>query len=494
MSVVGLLAALMMLATPLWAPHVPQEVRRVVSSSDYHLGAVAFTVLTQGHQETPNASSYQTASVTITAGQPVLMAVGSAVFSGVGATAEATLQVPSGVTSRRVFHWGLNGDDGPRAQQHYLLTGSGTGQVTIDFAGAQVQDECHWHLIEITGDVDASDPLVQIQGSTQNSFENSITPAIAMDPFNNATNGTLAFGFKGSNAAVTPEAGWTKLSEELSATIYGSTVLGIASNDTSVTATWGGDAVHAIWIAYEVGRTTPGTANVYSTPRGASSAGSGSSRATDPLLRLRANHLALIWVFNSVSSGIPASVTPSTVGDVLTFTQIDQEQNPGTRQWTCWRVAVGPTDFVGAITFTADGGASQQAWGWIVNHARGVALTGTNGADAIGDHNAGTGSGSTSFAVNLPAPPADYITVLGLVHANQTITTTAEAGFDVIDNQLVVSPIGYRMFVEQLTSEDASPSVTFSANATTVGIALALVPASAPAPTAHTTVVLIEDD
>ena len=130
--------------------------------------APTFANLTKG-SDTSNLTAYTTASVTITSGKPVLMAVANS--HGTGTPATPTLTVPSGVTVQNAgapIETELFSAS-TRRLSVFWLTGAGTGTITITVGqvlGAN-HNGCLWWLDEVT-DASTSTPAAADSDKSSN--------------------------------------------------------------------------------------------------------------------------------------------------------------------------------------------------------------------------------------------------------------------------------------------------------------------------------------
>jgi len=197
--------------------------------------ALAFSNLVASGSGT-NAASYNTASISPTAGAVLLVAIetdqasGSAnvkpSISGLGATWTEIADVDfdqTGTTYRATFFYGVGA--------------TGTGALTISYGGT-VQGGCSWSVDQVTG-ADTTSPIVQhtessIPGSAATSL--SLTLASAIGAGNGAWMGAVWQAQETGSA----EAGWTDLGNGNHAGPSGTVhTIGNAGNtDNSGTITW----------------------------------------------------------------------------------------------------------------------------------------------------------------------------------------------------------------------------------------------------------------
>lgn len=215
----ALLAALFLLiAVPSWA-------------------AVTVTNLTAGFS-TSNASSFDTASITITSGRFYLMIVTAA--SGTNNNA------PSGVaTASNTFSSHGNHAQGTtRRTSYWSLLATTTEADTITISFAETHNNATWAVVEIDGH-DSSGTVVQddfATGGASAETSGTVTLTNALGSTDNAVIVLMAIG--GTSSAITEDADFTAVAEATN-TESGRASSAYAFNQTTATHTfssaiWGG--------------------------------------------------------------------------------------------------------------------------------------------------------------------------------------------------------------------------------------------------------------
>lgn len=212
--------------------------------------AIAYSVLTQGNSAT-NTTSYNTASITPTAGTTVFVYVSSKIGSGTaneaslsgnGITWEVTNSISFGIRRLTVFK-------GTKASPS-------TGAITISFSG-QTQVGCAWGVVEYTNTNYSGTPVQDVE-STPNNAVTSFS--ITMSAFSNVSNASVGcFFLDNTDSTVTAGSGFTKIVDQRAGANEDFNHLVVTfknSNDTSIDISIS-SARRANGIGYELKHTVP---------------------------------------------------------------------------------------------------------------------------------------------------------------------------------------------------------------------------------------------
>lgn len=215
--------------------------------------AVTASLLTSGDNNT-NGTSSATASITPGSNKLILACIRT---RRAGAITDPSV-TGNGLTWVKVVGIDYNTVASP-AQHLYIYRALGasptTGAVTIDTSASGSQTSFSWSIVEFTGmdtsGTNGSGAIVQ-SASARGDAQTGLTPTLAaFGSVNNATFGCFAGA---ANNAITPEAGWTELSDsgfdDAGVDIYRTQSQFLGSNDTSPNATW--TSMDAAALAVEI--------------------------------------------------------------------------------------------------------------------------------------------------------------------------------------------------------------------------------------------------
>lgn len=209
--------------------------------------ALSFTKLASAYNNS-DASSYATASHSVTEDRPVIVfvvAVDSAeppqpTISGHGTTWEVAADRSNGSSRRVTAFVGV-----PPADS--------TDTIDIDFGGSG-QTGCGWSVIDCT-DADAADAVVQ---AVTNSAFDSATFAVTLAAGASANNRTLGYAMLNSNSAITDGDAFTTLSTHNGSSPNNSQLAQHSTSTFETTCDWSG-ATGQTWIgiALEIAEAAP---------------------------------------------------------------------------------------------------------------------------------------------------------------------------------------------------------------------------------------------
>jgi hypothetical protein len=155
-----------------------------------------------------NATSYVTAAASLTDGRLAAVSVSNV---KTGSTADIPTLSSTGRTWVQVTtHVNVGGQC--RTTIFRSLSGTGSGTITIDFAG-NTQLACHWHVVEIDNPDDSggSNGSAAVLQSAVDSVNASTTLTATFPSYGKATNYALGSFSHRANEATTSEGGWTQL-------------------------------------------------------------------------------------------------------------------------------------------------------------------------------------------------------------------------------------------------------------------------------------------
>lgn len=223
---------------------------------------VARANITSGNSSS-DATSYDTASVTLKTGRLYIMSVVntkasadvvSAITGGPTFTSRRTTQFSG--TAYRVSLWTA------------VPTVDYTGVLTIDFGGGNTQTACVWALEEFSGvDTTTDDGIVQTATGTGT----SVTPLATLAAFGSASNATFGINANVSDTTTTPGTGFTEIVDISSATPVACLQTqwrvdnDTTSDGTITSAAWGAIAAEVMADAspFIIPPDMPGTADLY---------------------------------------------------------------------------------------------------------------------------------------------------------------------------------------------------------------------------------------
>lgn len=206
-----------------------------------------FSVLTTGNS-TGAGTSFNTASVTLTAGRLYLIAI-------VNATTEAVSSVTNFTAisgADRIYNGGGQRITVLRALPASTLTGA----LTITMA-ASAAFGIWWQIYELTGDYDTGGTNGSAAVVRAESNDGIAIPSltVTLPTFGSASNGTVGV-FTTLGPSITPEAGYTATAEDATWYSQPKRAQWRADNDTTVTATWASGT--GAGIALEIANGTGG--------------------------------------------------------------------------------------------------------------------------------------------------------------------------------------------------------------------------------------------
>jgi hypothetical protein len=206
--------------------------------------AIAFSSLTD-NSSASDATTYATASVTLTANRLYLLFVSHRTTTGPVTAATAT---STGATWVAIDSQGFNNDDGTGLNRITVLrtmVGSDqTGAITIAFGG-QTQLGAAWAVIEVTGmDTSGTNGSGAIVTSNKNLSTGVLTLTLTFAALSASANRPIAgFGSINSNAA-NQSTDWTQLAERIGDTAYLCVAWNDSDADTTVVSTISSNSDH----------------------------------------------------------------------------------------------------------------------------------------------------------------------------------------------------------------------------------------------------------
>ena len=242
-----LLTVLLVCLTPgLWA-----EPWAIATSAAPLAGTVSCVTVTTGQSNT-DAMTYDTASITPTAGALVLVYVGN-IESGV--TPDTPTVAGNSLTYAQVATvFQVDGADYIRTTVFRAMGTATTGLATITFANT-TQLTASWSVAECTGidtgGTNGSAAIVQsaVAGSGQQDCLNEATCTVTLSAFGSADNGAYGAFTNGTSDTITVGSGFTSLGSAVTASTPNRSWLVEWRADEDTTVDAGGGAASADWSA-----------------------------------------------------------------------------------------------------------------------------------------------------------------------------------------------------------------------------------------------------